>query len=494
MVFGLFKKNEIADVIFKSGQIYTLNPDAPKARGMACKDGKIIAIGDDKSLEELRGKHTETVDLSGRTVLPGFIDVCGHPVLQAFENVCLILYDDMTKEQMFEALSGYIKANPDKHAYFAYGFDTTLLIDKSQKELLTMLDKVCSDKPVVLLDISGAEGWFNTKALEMVKESMDQEDPPIITLPYILHVLSPIDFEQLQGAILEIIAESCQKGYTMIFDCGAPDYLHSIYQEIVIELFQMEMRKQRFRGSHFVMRNITPEYAVRRFVQKSTACSETDKHVSCDVLKLILSDARNADPEGKKISLELFKILAKEATDRGFNLHVDAIEKTDVADAFEAAFTAKSAGSKKSHFTIAHDNEFTEEERMELFVENDICETGSTLGDFRRKYVSADKAEDTAKAIDALTIDAAAQLGINDEFGSLEVGKYADFAIFDDDPFASNIKEFRKVNVWMTIIAGKVAYNSQEDSAQSWKEILKSKQDELNDQMLEEYDDDEILT
>ena len=493
MVFGLFKKEETADVIFKGGKIYTLNPDMPRAKAVACKNGRIVALGDESAIEGFKGKNTEVVDIEGGTILPGFIDVCGHPVLQAFEKVCLILYDDMTQDETFTTLSAYIKANPDKHAYFAYGFDTTFLAATPQKDLLGILDKVCSDKPVVLLDISGAEGWFNTRALEMVKDSMDEDDPPVITLPYILHILSPIDFEQLQEAILEIVAEYCTKGYTMVFDCGAPDYLHSIYQEIVIELFQMDMLKQRFRGSHFVLRNLNPDYAVRRLVQKATSCSETDKHVDCNTLKLVLHNSRTAEADGMRISIDTLRNLSKQATDRGFNMHIDAIEKNDVFDAFEAAFAARSTGKKDSHFTIAHSLEFTEEERMELLVENDICETDSTLGDYKRKYRAIANAESTSDAIDKLTIDASAQLGINDEFGSIEVGKYADFVIYKDDPYGYTLSYFHDAKVWKTVIGGTVSYDSGEDNLGKWKKMLKEKQQELNDQMLEEYNDDEVL-
>jgi predicted amidohydrolase YtcJ len=494
MVLGLFRKDESADVIYEGGKIYTLNPDMPRVKAVACKNGQIIALGDEREIEYFKGKNTEVVDIEGGTILPGFIDVCGHPVLQAFEKACLILYDDMTQEETFDALANYIERNPDKHAYFAYGFDTTFLASKEQSELLGILDELCSDKPIVLLDISGAEGWFNTKALTLVKESLDENDPPVVTLPYILHVLSPIDFEQLQDAILEQIAEYCTKGYTTVFDCGAPDYLHSIYQEIIIELFQMDMLKLRFRGSHFVLKNLKPDYAVRRLLQKATSCSETDKYVDCNVLKLVLNDARTAEQADMKISLDTLQMLAKEATDRGFNMHIDALEKNDVFDAFEAVFNARNSGKKEAHFTIAHSLEFSEEERMELLVEYDVCETKSTLGDYKRKFRTIDNAENTSDAIDKLTIYASAQLGIDDEFGSIEVGKYADFVIYKDDPFGYDLPKFREAGAWMTVLGGNIAYSSEDDNLEKWQEMLKTKQQELNEQMLEDYtDDDEIF-
>ena len=489
MVFGLFKKDETADVIYTGGRIYTMNPDMPRAKAVACKDGQIVALGDEGILDEFEGKNTEVIDIEGGTMLPGYIDVCGHPVLQAFEKACLILYDDMTLEEVLEALTEYIKANPDKNSYFAYGFDTRFLTTTPKQDLLEMIDKICSDKPVVLLDITGAEGWFNTNALKTVKESMTEDSPPVITLPYILHVLSPIDFEQLQEAILEIIAEYCTKGYTTVFDCGSPDYLHSIYQEMVIELFQAELLKQRFLGSFLVMRNVKSDYVGKKLMQKKTACSETEEYVDCNVLKLILDGVKSAKQSDMKITFDSLKAFLAEASDKGFNVHIDAIERSDVPDALEAIFHSRSSSNKKSHFTIAHPHKFTPEERMEFLIGNDTCETDFTLGDYKRKYTSLKDVQNTFDAVDKLTIDAASHLGIGDDFGSIDVHKHADFVVFEEDPFGFDLSKFNETKAWLTIIGGNIVYNSQIDNPEDWQKILKSKQQEINE-LLEEEDDE----
>jgi len=42
--------------------------------------------------------------------------------------------------------------------------------------------------------------------------------------------------------------------------------------------------------------------------------------------------------------------------------------------------------------------------------------------------------------------------------GSLEVGKYADFIIVDQDPFEIEIKQLKKIKVLETYVAGKKVY------------------------------------
>ena len=57
------------------------------------------------------------------------------------------------------------------------------------------------------------------------------------------------------------------------------------------------------------------------------------------------------------------------------------------------------------------------------------------------------------KAIEAITINAAKLLGIEDRVGSLEIGKDADIVIWDNDPLEI------QSNVLYTIIDGKVVYS-----------------------------------
>ena len=56
----------------------------------------------------------------------------------------------------------------------------------------------------------------------------------------------------------------------------------------------------------------------------------------------------------------------------------------------------------------------------------------------------------------AITVDAAYVLGQDHRLGSIEVGKCADFAILDEDPFQVDTRRIRDIAVRGTILAGKV--------------------------------------
>lgn len=60
------------------------------------------------------------------------------------------------------------------------------------------------------------------------------------------------------------------------------------------------------------------------------------------------------------------------------------------------------------------------------------------------------------QAIRAITIDAAYMIGMENELGSIEAGKLADFAVLDKDPYEVGVKGLRAIKVWGTVFEGQV--------------------------------------
>ena len=479
-MFGLFKKNAAADIVFTGGTIYTQNPEAPLAEAVACKDGRIMAVGDVELIGQFQSKTTEVVDLAGAFLLPGFIDAGGHPTLRVFQEVCLVLNDDMPLEEVEAALRRHVADNPEKRSYFAYGFNFELVEALGREEARARLDAICGDKPVAVLDSGGMQGWFNNRAIREVKEAIeaekaaddddDEEKPlPPLTIPLILSVLSPFDFDKLREAILLLAAEYCAKGYTTVFDCGSPDYFQSMYQEILIEILQEDFLKQRFMGSMLVTKNLDSRYVVGRLMQKKTNCMEVDTFITFNTLKLVI------DPEAvhkNGLSPDELGALAKAAAERGFDVHIDAVCRKGLAAAYAAVALSRAAGYNSSRFTIARSlpAEDLSPEDSEEAPDRDpaLFEAASTLGDFREAFRDAADAESVSEALDRLTLDAAERLGAGHLIGSVTTNKKADFAIFKEDPLACDWIGFRNLSAWMTVLDGKIVYNAEEDDPAEW--------------------------
>lgn len=67
-----------AESLFTNGRILTSDPGRPSAAAVAVRDGRIVAVGDEAAVRAEIGAGATTIDLGGRTMVPGFIDAHNH--------------------------------------------------------------------------------------------------------------------------------------------------------------------------------------------------------------------------------------------------------------------------------------------------------------------------------------------------------------------------------------------------------------------------------
>lgn len=467
MAFGFFRKTETADIIFMGGKIYIQNTDMPFAEAVACKDGLILAVGDYEDLRELEGKHTEIVDLEGGYMLPGFMDTCGHPVLNAFRNSCLYL-EDGTLEETLAQISEYASEQADSEIIFAYGYDEKIFDTSDQDKARGALDEICLEKPIVVLGKSGLHCWLNTFATDTVKAAAAEDEITAITLAYLLHILEPLNPDQIPEAFTETMIQYCKKGFTSVFDCGAPEYFTSAYQSFMVHAYQENMVKNRFFGSLFISRDVNPAPMIRKLAQYRTHCVELNGLVNFTTLKLLV----DRTPGAVSVTDNSLRELCLQAADNGFDIHIDAIGKEAVTEAVEALEATRSAGYKKTALTVACEGELDSEALEHTSFGQDIKKSPLTYERYEA-WTGIERAETVSEALDLLTVDAAIQLGISGELGTIEKGKQADFAIFDKDPFEmKSLAELKTLQAVMTVINGNVVFDAQEEDTSKWHEML----------------------
>ncbi|MGG3661083.1 amidohydrolase [Bacillus gobiensis] len=69
-----------ADVVMYNGSIVSMDKNKREYEALAAKNGRIIGLGTKKDMEKWLGDQTVSIDLEGKTVLPGFIDAHQHMV------------------------------------------------------------------------------------------------------------------------------------------------------------------------------------------------------------------------------------------------------------------------------------------------------------------------------------------------------------------------------------------------------------------------------
>jgi predicted amidohydrolase YtcJ len=168
---GLSKK---ADTIYTNGKIYTVNAAQPWVEAVAIKDGKFLLVGTNEDILELKGEKTKVIDLKGKFVMPGMIDVHTHAIESHVPAVAR-LTDPMDADKLVQQIKAHIEADPDKEWYIFGDFGFGLFPgDNGPKELL---DDIAPGKAIAVMHASGHAFWANSKALELAGITKDTPDP-----------------------------------------------------------------------------------------------------------------------------------------------------------------------------------------------------------------------------------------------------------------------------------------------------------------------------
>src|SRR6266496_2280793 len=73
-------ENNSPELILINGRIATVDHSRPFAEAVAIQNGRFISVGSNEEIMRLRASNTETIDLGGRTVIPGLNDSHMHPI------------------------------------------------------------------------------------------------------------------------------------------------------------------------------------------------------------------------------------------------------------------------------------------------------------------------------------------------------------------------------------------------------------------------------
>ncbi len=441
MAFGLFKKKTYADSVYRNGHLYTLDPETEDATAVACKDGEVMRVGSDEDVEPLIGPDTEVTDLDGRWLTPGFIDAVGSPAAHVMQGSYLKLHSGMSAEEAAQAIRDWAAAHDPCEFVLAYGWF-------SDEEELPVLDEVCPEIPVLIIGEDSVGMRMNRTAQEMVKQRVEGETFAVAVTPnFVFNTIVAMDYAEMSRKAFELAEDYAKRGYTAVRNLEVCSYFDNLYRDLLLEFFQADCIKQRYYGSLPLKRMLAPMSVLYNLDRKRTACSELQGLVNFDMLYMT-ADSREED--AVYMTPAYLKEMAAAAADKGYSVRVDALDRAMTLTAMETLGNLSTA-YKKCAFIVAHDEDLTDEEKADVYT-----------GDFF-DFPLKGALPLTGTPEDMLTQRtewAAWRLGQHG-MGSIMEGKTADFAVFSVDPMKlSAPEEFEALRADMTVLAGKVVYDS----------------------------------
>lgn len=253
LTFACAPAPEPAGLVLRGGTVVTLDAAKPVAEALAARNGQIVAIGTAQEISRFIGPKTEVIELTGRTVTPGFIEGHGH-----FLGVGLMKMQlDLTKARSWDEIVAMVAeaAKSAKPGDWILGrgwhqekWDRVPEPSFEGLPYHDSLSAVSPNNPVVLEHASGHAVFANAKAMELGGVTAATPDPPggtIVrdgagrmvgavreTASALVERSSPPSESEVLRAIELATDDALGKGITSFQDAGSPVELVALYRRL----------------------------------------------------------------------------------------------------------------------------------------------------------------------------------------------------------------------------------------------------------------------
>jgi predicted amidohydrolase YtcJ len=225
-----------ADLILINGKIITVDSRFTIADAVAISKDRIIVAGTNSQMRRLTGRKTQTIDLKGKTVIPGLIDSHLHPEPASLSELNEDIPDVHTINQLLTWIKGQTVIK-EKGTWIIFPkFFSTRLVELRQPTLAE-LDSVAPAHPVFLNGSFG--GIINSAAMQHSGITNKTDNPGIMKekksqLPTGFIMASAFDllkvpqskalsYQEKQDALAEMLKRYNRYGITSLFS-GTGDF------------------------------------------------------------------------------------------------------------------------------------------------------------------------------------------------------------------------------------------------------------------------------
>jgi len=166
-----------ADIIVIHGRVYTENPKQPWAQAVAIHGAKIVAVGDDTTIQKIRGMGTKVINAGGKLVLPGFTDCHIHFLDGSLSLGRVNLEGAKDVADIQKKLRQYAAEHPGEDWILGRGWNYAMFGPEALPHK-KYLDEVFPNRPVFLEGYDGHTYWANSKALALAGITRKTPNPP----------------------------------------------------------------------------------------------------------------------------------------------------------------------------------------------------------------------------------------------------------------------------------------------------------------------------
>lgn len=155
-----------ADLILHSGQVLTMERGAAPAQAVAIADDRIVAVGTDAEVRaQSQAPHTRSVNLDGRTVIPGVIDAHAHMEREGLKTLRPSLAHARQLSDVLDVIRHEVQRVPKGEWIITmpvgqppFYFDGPLTLAEKRMPDRYELDAVAPDHPVYIPGLFGNWG------------------------------------------------------------------------------------------------------------------------------------------------------------------------------------------------------------------------------------------------------------------------------------------------------------------------------------------------
>ena len=206
---GLWSRNLHADLILHGANIITVDPANPRAQAIAIGGDRILAVGSDNDVLNLATTRTRKVNLTGRTVLPGFIDAHTHVAYSGVRHLKQVDCDLRSIVEIQNAIRKRAATTPQGQWIVGFKYDDTKTAE-GRRLTRADLDSAAPAHPVFIGHRGGHTGYVNSMALKVAGVTDATRDPSG----------GQYDRDRATGKLTGGLRERATEPFTKLFSTG----------------------------------------------------------------------------------------------------------------------------------------------------------------------------------------------------------------------------------------------------------------------------------